>query len=62
MNRQRTITTEHINLYIRKARFAEDAVVKSNYINKVIGILSLAKALDIITLEEYETYFNQLFK
>ena len=62
MNAQKTITTEHINLYIRKARIAEDEVVKANYINKVIGILSLAKALDIITLEEYETYFNQLYR
>lgn len=61
MDKQKTITIDHIELYIRKARISELPEVKSSYINKVIGILSLAKALDIITLEEYEKYFNQLF-
>ena len=57
---QHQITIYHIELHIKKVKTAKGDTAKTNCINKTVGILSLAKALDIITIEEYEHYFEQL--
>ena len=35
--------------------------IRRNYQHKVMGMLSLALALEIITIEEHEKYFDKIF-
>lgn len=61
MNQHQT-TIQHIELHIKKVKTSMDEVVKDRRIHKVIGILSLARELNIISLEEYEHYFIELYR
>ena len=58
---QKSITLSHIKLYMNKVKLAIDEEAKYRMINKTVGILSLARTLDIITLEEYEHFFKELY-
>lgn len=58
---QKQETINLIEFYIKKVKASDDEGVKSGYINKIIGMLALAKAIDILTTEEYEHYFHKIF-
>lgn len=62
MNQQKAITRSHIKQHINKVKTAELESVKRDYIQKTVGILSLAKLLEIISTEEYNNYFEELFQ
>ena len=58
---QHQMTIEHINLFVSKLLSTDDEQIRRNYQHKVMGMLSLALALEIITIEEHEKYFDKIF-
>ena len=58
---QKQATIQHIELYIRKHETTVIPEVKRDYMHKIMGMLSLARMLDIISSDEYEQYFERLF-
>lgn len=58
---QHQLTINLINIYSKKLYTSNIDSVREGYRNKIIGMLSLAKELDIISTGEYEYYFTKIF-
>jgi hypothetical protein len=58
---QKRSTIYEIRFHINRAHKAKDETVKERKEFIVIGMLSLAKSLEIITSEEYEELYKELF-
>lgn len=57
---QKTKAIEEIRFHIKRAHKAQEETVKDRKVFIVVGMLSLAKSLDIITSDEYEALVNEL--
>lgn len=59
---QKQKAIEEIKFHIKRTKRTKDETVKERKEFKIIGMLSLAKSLEIITTEEYEALYNELFE